>query len=232
MLSDIFWRLKEEQAELKSYLASLPDNGASIIAQAKAAQQAAEDARTESERRRSRSHSDALDIPIGTPSIPRGTTAMSTAYITHADTLRLRLNQSKGGSKLVTSDENGTSGEGSRDISPAPSQNPESDEIRDPHVPLGTSLEPLQPTDHHHRHPALHVLRCSNNEHVSQLAKNIDLMLDELQSNGEKGIVWPANVTYFQFFEFMVFPTLVYQLEYPRTKTWVKRFPLYYCSAY
>ena len=89
---------------------------------------------------------------------------------------------------------------------------------KDPAPPSlhGTSLEPVQ--SRHHR-PIHDILSYSDNEHVATLAKNIDLMKVELRSNGAKGIVWPENVTYFQFMEFMLFPTLVYQLEYPRTKT-------------
>ncbi len=220
MLSDIYWRLQSEQAELDSYLASLPDGGAAIVARATAAQKQAQDDHAALERKRTRSHSEALDIPIGTPKIPAGSVATSTGYITHADSLRLRLNQNGGNSKLNNaSDGNGTSTDGSREMSPAPSQQETEEKKRDPHVPLGTSLEPVQPLNHRHRHPNPHVLGFSEEEHVSQLAKNIDLMKDELQSNGDKGIVWPDNVTYFQFFEFMLFPTLVYQLEYPRTKT-------------
>jgi sterol O-acyltransferase len=54
---------------------------------------------------------------------------------------------------------------------------------------------------------------------VALLARNIDAMEDELRSNGAKGLVWPQNVTYAHFADFMIIPTLVYQLEYPRTAT-------------
>ena len=43
------------------------------------------------------------------------------------------------------------------------------------------------------------------------------MMEEELKSNGKKGLVWPQNVTYKHFGDFMIIPTLVYQLEYPRT---------------
>ncbi|WWC72925.1 uncharacterized protein I206_106889 [Kwoniella pini CBS 10737] len=87
-----------------------------------------------------------------------------------------------------------------------------------PNLPLGTSLEPSHSTlPHEHAPPS--PLAWSTNEKVALLARNIDAMQEELISNGGTGLVWPQNVTYRHFLDFMFFPTLVYQLEYPRTKT-------------
>jgi sterol O-acyltransferase len=81
---------------------------------------------------------------------------------------------------------------------------------------LRTSLEPSAiKTPHEPRTP--HILAWSEDEQVALLARNIDAMEDELKSNGTVGLTWPENVTYWHFADFMCMPTLVYQLEYPRT---------------
>jgi sterol O-acyltransferase len=217
MLSDIYFRMQAEEKQLQLYLSSLPDQGASIIAQAAAGKQVKDDT-LEFERRRPRNDGDAVDVPIGTPMVPSGATAVASGYISHADSLRLRLSQN-GRKPVLTREASAATTVSSRDMTPSASQQGSDDtpgKDEDPHPPMGTSLEPLQ--SRHHR-PIHDILSYSDNEHVATLANNIDLMKGELRSNGVKGIMWPDNVTYFQFMEFMLFPTLVYQLEYPRTKT-------------
>lgn len=229
MLSDIYWRLQGEERSLTGHLASLPDKGEALYAGAACAQHAAEEARKEAETKRKRSKSDAIEVPIGTPGVPIGSTAVGSGYISHADTLRMRLSSSTRTSSLEQDSKRDqpsstASTTASTNISRTPSYQA-ADRVlaahaADPSAPIGTSLEPLQPK--HPRHAEPHKLAHADDEHVATLARNIDAMRSELQSHGEKGIVWPNNVTYFQFMEFMLFPTLVYQLEYPRTKTWVK----------
>lgn len=85
-------------------------------------------------------------------------------------------------------------------------------------LPVGTSLEPSHSITPHNSRP-IGTLAWSTNDRVALLARNIDVMEDELKSNGAKGLVWPQNVTYRHFFDYFTFPTLVYQLEYPRTDT-------------
>ncbi|WVN87832.1 uncharacterized protein L203_103027 [Cryptococcus depauperatus CBS 7841] len=87
-----------------------------------------------------------------------------------------------------------------------------------PDLPLGTSLEPSHTTCPHTPSPP-NALAWSSNEEIALLAINIHAMQEELRSNGAKGLVWPQNVTFANFVEYMFFPTLVYQLEYPRTQT-------------
>lgn len=85
-------------------------------------------------------------------------------------------------------------------------------------LPRGTSLEPSHSTSPHTpRDP--NPLAWSPDRQIALLARNIDEMEDELRSNGKKGLVWPENLTYRNFVEFQFFPTLVYELEYPRTTT-------------
>lgn len=88
----------------------------------------------------------------------------------------------------------------------------------DPDLPHGTSLEPAHEiTPHSTQQPS--PLAWSTNEKIAILARNIDAMQEELKSNGAKGLVWPQNVTYSHFLDYLFIPTLVYQLEYPRTST-------------
>lgn len=90
--------------------------------------------------------------------------------------------------------------------------------LPDPDLPHGTSLEPSHNSmPHSPREP--NVLSYSSDEKIAVLARNVDMMEDELRSNGSNGLVWPQNVTYRNYFDYMFFPTLVYQLEYPRTDT-------------
>ena len=93
----------------------------------------------------------------------------------------------------------------------------------DPDLPHGTSLEPAHEISPHGT-AAPSELAWSPNERVALLARNIDAMEEELKSNGAKGLVWPQNVTYAHFLDYLFIPTLVYQLEYPRTnvmRPWV-----------
>lgn len=229
MLSDIYWRLQHEERSLRAHLDSLPDKGEALYAEAAKAQQDADVSRQEAEAKRKRSKSDAIDVPIGTPGVPVGSTAVGTGYITHADTLRMRLNSSTRMSSMssLNGEKTGEEAQASSDNSAQLSRSPSyqatdkvlAEHAAHPDAPIGTSLEPIQPKHPNHRNAEPHKLTHSPDQYVATLAKNIDAMRSELQSSGEKGITWPDNVTYFQFMEFMLFPTLVYQLEYPRTKT-------------
>lgn len=73
--------------------------------------------------------------------------------------------------------------------------------IRDPH-PLATHPESM----------------------ISTLAREIETLREDLLSPGHDGdtskrVMWPENVTYWNFFDYLLVPTLVYELEYPRTKS-------------
>ena len=43
----------------------------------------------------------------------------------------------------------------------------------------------------------------------------------ELVSTGPEYVRWPDNVTWKNFAVYMLIPTLVYELEYPRTERYV-----------
>jgi sterol O-acyltransferase len=205
MLSTVFFRLQKERAELQNTITTSPGGPDSVYTEAashKAALEAAEG-----------------PTPVGTPGITTpsivatgfnltsapGTTSYDDPseiikrqlQLPESPELRRRLNSGKPTRK-------GT--------------HPATDALPPPQadLPQGTSLEPSHnSTPHEARAPS--PLAWSSNERIALLARNIDAMEDELRSNGAKGLVWPNNVGYRHFFDYMCIPTLVYQLEYPRT---------------
>lgn len=56
---------------------------------------------------------------------------------------------------------------------------------------------------------------------VATLAQDITDMETELTSTGKKQIRFPENVTFWNFVDYQMVPTLVYELEYPRTNRYV-----------
>lgn len=67
--------------------------------------------------------------------------------------------------------------------------------------------------------PEVDILTESPNKKIADLANRIADLEDELTSTGPRGVRWPANVTLLNFLDYLVIPTLVYELEYPRTRT-------------
>jgi len=56
---------------------------------------------------------------------------------------------------------------------------------------------------------------------ISDLAsQSLDLM-DDLVSRGKANVVWPANLSLLNYLDYLSIPTLVYELEYPRTTSYV-----------
>ncbi|TRM65574.1 MBOAT, membrane-bound O-acyltransferase family-domain-containing protein [Schizophyllum amplum] len=55
------------------------------------------------------------------------------------------------------------------------------------------------------------------NEDIAQMAKDYTEMQGELTSTGPEQITWPNNITYKNFGLYLLIPSLVYELEYPRT---------------
>ncbi|KAK9458815.1 MBOAT, membrane-bound O-acyltransferase family-domain-containing protein [Lipomyces oligophaga] len=55
---------------------------------------------------------------------------------------------------------------------------------------------------------------------MEELQEEIDFCESELRSSlsPSNPVTYPANVTFINFFWYMMFPTLVYEIEYPRTK--------------
>lgn len=59
-------------------------------------------------------------------------------------------------------------------------------------------------------------LTWSPDEHISSIANEMTYLRDALTSTGVNKVVWPANVTYLNYLDYLLVPTLVYELEYPR----------------
>lgn len=80
-------------------------------------------------------------------------------------------------------------------------------------------VDPFEPEDGPLRDP--HPLHYHKDPTIAHTASLIGLLREQLyalpgQGTG-MGPMWPANVTYFNFWEYLLFPVLVYQLQYPRT---------------
>lgn len=58
-----------------------------------------------------------------------------------------------------------------------------------------------------------------SNDRIYNLAHDCVDLQEELKSTGKEGVMWPANVTYANYIDYLIVPTLVYELEYPRTTT-------------
>lgn len=56
---------------------------------------------------------------------------------------------------------------------------------------------------------------------IAELASSSLDLLDDLTSRGKEKVVWPNNLSLWNFLDYLRLPTLVYELEYPRTTTYV-----------
>lgn len=66
-------------------------------------------------------------------------------------------------------------------------------------------------------HPHQHPLISHPDHELSALAKEYSDLQAELVSPGPGNVSWPNNITWKNFAEYQLIPTLVYELEYPRT---------------
>lgn len=69
--------------------------------------------------------------------------------------------------------------------------------------------------------PGLHPLVDHPDEKISELAQEFSELDAELVSTGPEKIRWPNNISWSNFAVYQLIPTLVYDLEYPRTERWV-----------
>jgi len=60
-------------------------------------------------------------------------------------------------------------------------------------------------------------------EKVSELAEEFSKLDAELISTGSAKVRWPNNITWSNFADYQLIPTLVYDLEYPRTERWAQK---------
>jgi sterol O-acyltransferase len=79
-------------------------------------------------------------------------------------------------------------------------------------APAGDFIAPSAPPPP--RHPLIH----HPNPDVVALAEEYSEILADLRSSGPRDYTqWPNNISWKNFADFMLIPTLVYELEYPRT---------------
>jgi sterol O-acyltransferase len=63
-----------------------------------------------------------------------------------------------------------------------------------------------------------HILVHHPDPRISVLATEFSELESELVSSGPERVRWPENITFKNFAVYQLIPTLVYELEYPRTK--------------
>ena len=66
-----------------------------------------------------------------------------------------------------------------------------------------------------------HLLVNHPDPQISALATELSELDSELVSSGPERVHWPENITFKNFAVYQLIPTLVYELEYPRTKRYV-----------
>ena len=81
----------------------------------------------------------------------------------------------------------------------------------------GTPAELIARVDAEKPEPDYAVLVHHPNEDIKSLAQELLDLDSELTSTGINQVRWPENITYRNFADYQLIPTLVYELEYPRT---------------
>ncbi|TKA51699.1 hypothetical protein B0A53_05404 [Rhodotorula sp. CCFEE 5036] len=76
-----------------------------------------------------------------------------------------------------------------------------------------------KPNPEEEPHEGVETLTWHPRERIAHLAMAICDAKDALSSGGKENISFPQNVTFLNFLDYLLVPTLVYELEYPRTKT-------------
>lgn len=66
-------------------------------------------------------------------------------------------------------------------------------------------------------HPDVHTLIHHPDSEISAIAKDYSELQSELTSSGPYPVTWPNNISWKNFAIYQLIPTLVYDLEYPRT---------------
>jgi sterol O-acyltransferase len=60
-------------------------------------------------------------------------------------------------------------------------------------------------------------------ERIAELAQEFSELDSELVSTGPANVRWPNNISWSNFADYQLIPTLVYDLEYPRTEKWAPK---------
>ena len=137
------------------------------------------------------------DSGAGTPPIPAGATKTSYVDVKTANDLRRRLNAMAG-----PSDTN----------SEASSISSASDSPVNATILFNEGGD--SSTDRHARHPLVY----HPDPELAKLAEAYSDLRSELTSSGPEYVSWPNNLSWSNFATYQLIPTLVYELEYPRTE--------------
>ena len=136
--------------------------------------------------------------PIGTPPVAEGSST-ATVDVSTASALRQRLN-------AVASLPNN---EGSP-------LRAEVDAVH-PHISQDKSQLTMLSNNGSTGEPGLHTLIYHPDPEVPVMVKDYLELQSELTSSGPHHVTWPNNITWKNFAMYQLIPTLVYDLEYPRT---------------
>ncbi|KAF9266940.1 MBOAT-domain-containing protein [Marasmius fiardii PR-910] len=152
--------------------------------------------------------SNATSTPLGTPPIPVSASGkgLQTSYVDPdtANNLRKRL--------AAISDVNGVVDAHAEDVVKGLNH--------DVNIQVNMPLEEERIPSPAAPHPLID----HPDDRIADLAREYSELQGELTSSGPLYIVWPNNITVKNFAVYMLIPTLVYELEYPRTE---KIRPLY-----
>lgn len=164
--------------------------------------------------------------PIGTPSVPEG---LSTSYVDAktANALRKRLaaiSQLRSSDSSISATSTASVGEEAYrpNLGPGnfPHYNNQSFDMKSVHkLQSKDSSEPETVNDVDEIHDKLrpHVLVYHPDEKIATLAYEYSELRSELVSSGPEYFTWPETITWKNFGVYQLIPTLVYELEYPRT---------------
>lgn len=72
-----------------------------------------------------------------------------------------------------------------------------------------------------HRGAEPHPLLNHPDENISSLAKELSELQNDLTSPGPRYVTWPNNISWRDYAMYLLIPTLVYEMEYPRTDRYV-----------
>lgn len=95
----------------------------------------------------------------------------------------------------------------------------EGNESRSPTPPDGTAAQQVDKNNWHPFDP--HPLVDHPDARIADLATEYSELQSELTSLGPHYLTWPNNISLKNFAVYQLYPTLVYELEYPRTDRYV-----------
>ena len=180
------------------------------VARAKQDELEAQSSQDETSSNNGRANSTHEPTPIGTPPIPEGSTT-SFVDVKTASALKKRLNavvnQSKLRDELVNGQDVGLNTVQKTEIRTESKGSGSAEKTTTYVVEAGRLPDG----------PAPHPLVYHPDPSISAMAKDYSELQAELISSGPMHAKWPETITWKNFVIYQLIPTLVYELEYPRT---------------